>query len=189
MLMTQLEIYEANVREKARSKTDYLFHNEGNDHALIICENIFETAESHIRIAANQLYNDEVVNKPRYIEAMKSFLDKPNTELDIIITNAPAREDVKQEGTLYGMIYDHSAYKEGRVQIRVGEGKSFRNDAGEMINFCTGDDHIFRFEDNIEKRTAIANFNEPKTTQDLVMEFDKVFGVLTKPLNLDEYFA
>lgn len=189
MLMTQLEIYEANVREKARSKTDYLFHNEGNDHALIICENIFKTAESHIRIAANQLYNDQVVNTPRYIEAMKFFLDKSNTKLDIIITNAPAREDVQKEGTLYGMIYDHSAYKEGRIRIKVGEGKSFRNDAGEMVNFCTGDNRIFRFEDDIENRTAIANFNEPKTTQELILEFDKVFGILVKPLNLDDYFS
>ena len=186
--MTPLEIYANNVREKAREKSDYLFHNEGNGHALVICQNLFESADSHIRIAANQLYNDEVVNKQEYISAMKSFLDKPNTKLDIIITNAPERENVRKDGTFYGMLHDHQAYKDGRVIIKVGDGKSFRNGDGKMVNFCTGDERMFRFEDDIEKRTAIANFNDPEMTKDLINGFDNVFGKL-RTLNLAGYFV
>lgn len=187
--MTPIEIYAENVREKALRPTDYLFHNEGNAHALIICKNIFSTAESKIRIAANQLYNDEVVDTPEYIAAMRSFLDKPGATLHIIICNAPRRDEVHQDGTFYGMLYEHPAYAEGRVVIKVGEGKSFKNDAGRIVNFCVGDDRMYRFENDTEKRTAIANFKDHETAEDLSQKFDNIFNKLTHTLSLYDYFA
>lgn len=189
MILTPLGIYAENVREKAFRPTDYLFHNEGNAHALIICKNIFSTAESKIRIAANQLYNDEVVNTPEYIAAMQDFLDKPDTSLDIIIRTAPNREAVHQNGTFYGMLYEHPAYKSGRVIIKVGDGKSFKDNNGKIMNFCVGDDRMYRFEDDIERRTAIANFKDPKTAKELSQKFDAVFNVLPHTLNLFDYFS
>lgn len=187
--MTPMEIYASNVHETALAKTDYLFHNEGNDHALIICRNIFETAESIIRISANQLYNDEVVNKPEYIRAMRNFLDKENSQLKIIITNAPDPKIVRKDGTFYGMLYDHPAYKGNRVCIKVGDGKSFKNDSGKTVNFCTGDNRMYRFEDDVDKRCAIANFNDSETTKGLIENFDLIFNKLTHTLTLSEYFA
>lgn len=187
--MTSIDIYAKDVEEKASSASDYLFHNEGNEHALIICKNIFRTASNQIRIAANQLYNDEIVNKEEYIENMKSFLDKEGTKLNVIITTAPSRENVHHDNTFYGMIYDHPAYKEGRVVIKVGDGKTFKNEQGVVVNFCTGDNRMYRFEDNIEKRTAIANFNDSNTTNGLIAKFDGVFNNISHILELENYFA
>lgn len=187
--MTPIEIYAKNVEEKAVNASDYLFHNEGNEHALIICKNIFRTANNQICIAANQLYNDEVVNREEYIEAMRGFLDKEGTQLHIIITTAPLRENVHRDETFYGMILDHSAYKEGRVVIKVGDGKTFKNEQGVVVNFCTGDHRMYRFEDDIVKRTAIANFKDSDTTNKLIAKFDKVFNSIDHVLNLQDYFA
>lgn len=187
--MKALEIYAKNVQDKASSASDYLFHNEGNEHALIICVNIFRTAISQIRIAANQLCNDEVVNRDEYIEAMKSFLDKGDTRLHIIITTAPSRENMRREGTFYRMIFDHPAYTEGRVIIKVGDGKTFKNENGVVVNFCTGDNSMYRFEDDIVKRTAIANFKDPNTTANLIANFDRVFNSINHVLDLREYFV
>lgn len=187
--MTPIEIYAASVREKAIKPTDYLFHNEGNAHALIICRNIFSTAESKIRIAANQLYNDEVVNTPEYIDAMRGFLDKHGTSLDVIICTAPDIDKVRQNNTFYGMLFNHAAYSEGRVTIKVGDGKSFKDETGTIVNFCIGDDRMYRFEDNTERRTAIANFKDHETAKELSQKFDEVFNGLTHTLNLSEYFA
>lgn len=187
--MTQLEIYAKNVEDKASNPSDYLFHNEGNEHALIICKNIFRTADSKIRIAANQLYNDEVVNKDEYIEAMRGFLDKEGTRLHVIITTAPLRENMRREGTFYGMIFDHPAYKDGRVIIKVGDGKTFKNKKGDVVNFCTGDNRMYRFEDDIVKRTAIANFKDTNTTANLIANFDRVFDSINHVLDLQKYFV
>jgi hypothetical protein len=39
--MDELTFYKEAVRKYAADKTDYLFHNEGNRHALIICSAMF----------------------------------------------------------------------------------------------------------------------------------------------------
>lgn len=180
-----LTLYAENVRDKAARKEDYLFHNEGNAHAKIILENLFINADNHIRMAANTL-NNEVVNSREYRDAMSVFLDKDNTRLDIIITRIPGKSEVNMDDSLYGMLLNHRAYADGRITVKSGDGKSFRDKDGERVNFCTGDDMMFRLEDNIEARTAVANFNDPDTTHALIIMFDRVFGNIEKKFNLND---
>lgn len=186
-----LEVYKTEVEEDARKGTNYLYHNEGNDHALIICSNIFKNAMHDIRIAANQLYNDEVVNKPEYIDSMKSFLDKEGAILKILITQAPPKDKVKKENTLYGMIYEHPAYKEGRVQIKHGRGKCFTGVDKKPVNFCTADDKMYRFENDINARKAVANFGDSVRATGFREMFDTVYGSEkeTEEINLNDYFS
>lgn len=184
-LQNELTLYADNVKDKAARKEDYLFHNEGNAHAKIILENLFRNADSHIRIAANTL-NNEVVNSSEYMDAMKCFLDKDNTRLDIIVTQIPRKGDVNMDDSLYGLLLNHHAYNDGRITVKSGEGKSFRDKDGERVNFCTGDDMMFRLEDNIEARTAVANFNNPDTTRTLINTFDGVFNNIEKKFDLND---
>lgn len=189
-LEENLEIYKKAVEEDARKGTDFLYHNEGNEHALIICSNIFKNAKKDIRIAANQLYNDDVVNTDEYIDSMKSFLDREGTILKILITNQPPEDSVKKDGTLYGMIYDHPAYKQGRVQIKYGYGKSFTGVDKKPVNFCTSDDKMYRFENDIEERKAVANFGDPERAKDLRKKFDNIYNSeqYTANVDLNSYF-
>ena len=81
--------YREAVESYADRKENYLFHNQGSEHAKIIFENMFRTAENHIRIAAESLWNDSVVNTPEYLAALSLFLDRPNSKLDILLINEP----------------------------------------------------------------------------------------------------
>ncbi len=187
--MEELTVYKEAVRRYAAEKTDYLFHNEGSSHALIICSTLFENATSYVRIAANKLYNDEVVNQSEYISSMCHFLDREGTRLRILVSNRPSKEEVTNESCFYSMLYHHPAYEEGRVEIKDGQGKSFRNKQGNPIHFCTGDEHMYRLENDIKDRKAIANFNDEKATDNLNKIFDKVFDKLDTTMNLKDYFA
>lgn len=186
--MDTLEQYRNAVKDYAERGVDYLFHNEGDEHALIIFTNIFLFAERIIRIAANKLCNNEVVNQEEYIKSLKGFLDKKDTYLHIILSNRPSVEEANQDNCLYKMIFDHRAYKEGRVKIKDGEGKSFHDKNGKTIHFCTGDDKIYRIENDIKARKAVANFGDIKTTGVLNKAFDEVFRSVNVFVNLNDYY-
>lgn len=188
--MEPLKEYRLAVKNFAENGIDYLFHNEGNEHALIIFTNLFANAKEHIRIAANMLYNDEVVNTKEYIAAMRSFLDRYNSRLSILITNRPPVEDVRKhdkETSFYWMLYNHPAYKQKRVKIKEGSGNYFRGENNQQVNFCTCDTRMFRYETDIKQRKAIANFNNKESTQALENMFDAVYGTLNI-VNLEEFF-
>ena len=170
---------------------NYLFHNRGNEHALIILSNIFRNAKSHIRIAANRLYNDEVVNTKEYIDSMKTFLDREGSLLSILITKRPTIEEVQEHGpenTFYWMLYNHPAYRQGRVTIKEGEGNSFKDADGNQVDFCTGDDRMFRMEQDVKERQAIANFRDPAYTGQLIKVFDEVYPRLNSVVKLGDYY-
>ncbi len=190
--MTEMDQYRIAVQNYARNGVDYLFHNRGDEHALIILSNIFRNAKRHIRIAANKLYNDEVVNTEEYINSIKAFLDQKDTRLSILITTRPTKEEVTEYGpetTFYWMLYNHPAYRQGRVEIKDGQGSFFRNSEGKQVNFCTGDNRMFRLESNIKERQAIANFNDEDTTRQLIEAFDGIYPGLTSKVELKDYYA
>lgn len=183
--------YRAAVESYALYKTNYLFHNEGAEHALIIFENIFKNANSCIRIAANNLWNDEVVNTKAYINAIVHFLDKDKTQLKIILTNFPEQEELRttEQNNFYLTLYKHPAYREGRITIVDGEGKSFKfKKENKTIHFCTADSLMYRLEDDIEHRKAIGNFGDSQTAKELETVFDQAFNSGLKKIHLNEIF-
>lgn len=185
-----LEEYKKAVEYYASNSIDNLIHNRGDEHALIIFQNIFRTSNEYVRIAANNLWNDEVVNTKDYIDTLSAFLDKPNSRLDILLTNEPKIEDVKNKTghNIYNMLYNHRAYLSGRVRIKSGEGKTFRLD-GKPLHFCTADGRMYRLEINPDERVAQCNFCDTAHTGKLIENFDKVYQTKLKEVNLDEYFA
>ena len=191
MLEYELVPYRAAVEEYARKRVDYLFHNRGAEHALIILSNLFENANKCIRIAAQKLCDNSVVNTQTYVESMKHFLDRENTTLNMLIVDVPSLEEVNscdRSNCFYWMLYNHPAYKEGRIQLRQGNGRAFKDSkSGNFINFCTGDDRMFRLENNVEARTAIANFNDCAYTNELITAFDAVYPD-QEPVDLHYYF-
>lgn len=183
-----MEEYKKSVKYYADEQKDYLFHNKGDEHAKIIFENIFRTANNHIRIAANNLWNTAVVNTSEYIDALKSYLDKPDTKLDILLINTPPIDKVKskEDSNIYRMLYEHRAFRAGRINIHSGEGRSFKKD-NQIIHFCTADGRMYRLESNPEERSATCNFNDVERTAILDANFDKVFPT-TKSVNLNIFF-
>ena len=189
--MDDLTEYRIAVKNFAEDGIDYLFHNKGNEHALIIFTNLFVNAKSEIRIAANMLYNDEVVNTKEYINAMHTFLDKHDSHLSILITSMPPTDAVRnhdKDTSFYWMLYNHPAYMQNRVVIKEGGGNYFRGKDNQQVNFCTCDSMMYRFESDIKQRKAVANFHDPKLTKNLEEKFDRIYGNL-KVVKLEDLFG
>ena len=185
-----MEQYRTAVRNFAAKGTNYMFHNEGNEHALIIFTNLFANAREHIRIAANMLYNDEVVNTKEYIGSMKSFLDRRDSRLSILITTRPPVDGVRshdKETSFYWMLYNHPAFRQGRIEIKEGSGSYFHGEDGQQVNFCTCDSKMYRLESDVKLRKAVANFGDSASAIDLEQKFDAVYPTL-KDVCLKEYY-
>ncbi|PIN28957.1 hypothetical protein [Prevotella intermedia] len=176
----ELKEYRKAVEHYARDKKDYLFHNGGNEHALIILENLFKNANYEICIAAQQLINDEVVNTDVYIDSMREFLNREKTKLRIILAQKPDGNKLREkQHSFYRMLYNHPAYAQNRIEIKAGKTfKTKKNGMEHTVDFCTGDSRMYRFEFCVDSRQAIANFNDEEATRGLNAEFDKAFTSL-----------
>ena len=74
------------------------------------------------------------------------------------------------------MLYSHPAYQEGRIKIKDGENKSFRDGDGHILHICMGDENMYRIENDAKNKKAIANFGDKNTTKVLNEAFDKAFN-------------
>ena len=184
-----LDEYRKAVEWYARNKEDNMLHNKGNDHALIIFENLFKHSEEHVRIFAKDLANEEVVNRKEYIEAVRTFIEKPKTKLDILITsfNDEVR-NIDRDVNLFYVLRKSKAYQEGRIKIKTTKGMIFRIQ-GQPIHFCTSDGHAYRMERDIEHRVAHCNFGDKNTTKSLEDTFDKAFEQCINNVDLKRYFC
>ena len=184
-----LEEYREAVEWHARNKENNMLHNKGNEHALIIFENLFKYSEDHVRIFAKDLANMEVVNTKPYVDAVKSFIERPNAKLDILITNF--NEDVKdidRDVHLSYVLRNSKAYEEGRIRVRSTNGMTFRAQ-DKPVHFCTSDGHAYRMERDIEQRVAHGNFGDTDTTRSLEAAFDKAFNPCVNNIDLKQVFS
>ena len=129
-----------------------------------------------MRIAAESLTNLEVANNQEYLTALQFFLDRPETQLQILLSDAPQKPF---EYDLFRMLRGHEAYREGRVEIRDGKGRNFRRN-GLVCHFCTADSRMYRIETDITNRKAECNFGDKSTTEFLERIFDEAFRQGTK---------
>lgn len=180
--------YRKAIEFYAEKGLNNLLHNAGPEHALIVFENIFKNANSHIRIAAKDLSNVEVVNTKEYIHAMKLFLDKSDSKLDILLTNFNVDVKYISNNNFFNFLYNSCAYKSNRVIIRDSQGKNFKM-KDNIIHFCTADSHMYRVEENIEERKARCNFGDESNTRVLESKFDAAFNSIQENVNLSACFS
>lgn len=191
MELLELKDYRIAVENLAARKENYLMHNYGDEHAKIVCSNIFSNAESHIYIAANSLCNN-VTCSPSYIKAMGTFLDKPDTLLQILLTNF-SKEALNENRRFFYSLKEHPAYREGRIIIKDTEGKKFwtypnEEDQNNKIefHFCTADSIMYRKELDTVNRRAICNFGDKETAKSLEFLFNNAFNSSPKEIRLED---
>lgn len=178
--------YKNAVQHYANTKEDYMLHNEGERHALVIFENLFRTSKSHVRIVAKDLANKEVVNTPEYINAMRVFLNNPSSQLDILLSGInPSVKNIPDDINFFKFLLSTNAYKEGRVRVKQSRDKTFKLNR-ETAHFCTSDGHAYRMEYDIINRKAWCNFGNETTTKELEKVFDQVFNDVPESINLNE---
>ena len=172
--MAELEDYRKAVEEYAQNRTDHVFQNQGDEHALIVLSTMFKNANSYIRMAAGSLSNKEVVGAKEYTDNLLGFVNKPNTKLDIIVTKYNG-EDLP----LFNLLKCTCAYKDGRVRIKNAEGKSFHDKEHNIVHFCAADSCMYRYEVDTERRSATCNMGGKEFACVLDQAFDNVFPTLT----------
>ena len=198
----ELKYYKNTIELYAQEEKDYPFKNRGAEHAIIVLPLIFKYANERIYLLANNLWNSEVVNTYEYISAIQSFLDKGTTQLKIMVSNFPSELIDNDVDSLYKMLCNHDAYKEGRVSIKNANGKNLflinkkidigeTNDANKsnIINFCTADKRMYRIETDIVNRKAECNFNDDRTVRLLDAKFEEFWNRDDNTVvNLSNYF-
>ena len=168
--------YKNAVTNIAAKGENNLLHNAGNDHALIIFENIFKNAQKEILISARDLTNSEVSNKEEYINSLLSFLDH-NADSKLYILVSDFQESYKNFD-LYKKLANSIAYKENRIKIKNSNGFQFTS-GGITIHFCVADNRMYRLETDVQKRTAICNFGDEETANKLANAFWDGFNAET----------
>ena len=188
MAQNNLEEYKLAVQEYASNGIDYLFHNNGNEHAQIVFQNLFSNAHSMVRIAAGSLCNDELVNTKEYIDSVTKFLDTPNAHLHILLSSFPMEAVNIAGDCLLKSIASHKAVMEGRVIVKDGKNRGFKNAHGAPVHFCTADSHMYRLETDTNKRSASCNFGDTVLTGQLEAVFDKAFNQTEDEIDLIKIF-
>lgn len=186
----ELEIYNRAVQYYASKGENYTILNHGPQHAKIIFINMFNNAQKHVRIAAEHMCDNDVVDTPEYIEAVNKFLNQPGSQLDILVTSIPKEVVEKKENCFLRFLSNHTAYKAGRVHIKDLEGKHFyiknsNSNERTYINFSTADSKIYRYENDIEEKTAICNFGDKEKTEQYEKLFDQVFSKIKDNIDLN----
>lgn len=173
----EMQRYREAVSYLAKNKVNNLLHNAGNEHALIIFENIFKNAVQEICIVAKDLNNEEVVLKPSYLSGLSEFLDKNDVKLKVLVSEFDSDTISSEEDSFFRRVFNSKAYKEGRVEIKNSNGMGFRNSAygNSVLHFCVADGIMFRLETDIERRKAICNFGDQVFTSELRKAFNMGF--------------
>lgn len=162
--------YEEAVEHFAINKENEVLSNSGPDHAVIIFKNIFRTAENEISLYANDIFSQEnpITTDFAYMNAMKSFLEKKDTRLRIILRNY---NEATSNNPLRDLIRTYSAEK---VIFRVNKD----NDVcigDQKVHFCLADGRMYRMEYATEERKARCNFNDPDSVRKYQVIFNQLF--------------
>lgn len=180
-----MENYREFITYLSQNKIDRIFLNSDVEHAIEVFIKLFETANDTIRIYAACLSN-EVTNDPRYIKALSDFIEKDG-HLKILLNN------FVKEKVLTSNLFKRLAYyvdEKRNIEIKTTKAKFYRTDDTEKkeIHFTVVDSISYRLETDIEKRTAVCNFNSEVIAKDMVAKFDDVFNHSKNSVDLKELF-
>lgn len=161
--------YEKAVKYFADNKIDNVLSNSGNEHAVVIFDNMFRTAEKEICLYACDIFSEqnEVTVSPSYMESLRKFLNKEGTRLRIVLKNY-------DENTSRNSLRDMVKQYPSKVELR-------KNERGEVkignanVHFCIADGRMYRVEYDTDKRQARCNFNDVNAVNRYQTVFNQLF--------------
>ena len=164
--------YKEFVRSVYASGENRTFLNSDENHALDVLVQLFQSAQSKVRIFAGCLCK-HVGNEPEYVIALSEFIERGGT-LHILL-NAFDEECARNSNLYKRLAYYIST---GRpVVIKTTNAHPYRTSdpLKKEVHFTIGDDKAYRIETDIENRTAECNFNNPNLAKATADFFDSLF--------------
>lgn len=160
------------VRTLARSGEDRTFLNSDEDKAVEVLVNLFQISKEEVRIFAGNLC-EHVGDKPKYIIALSEFIERGG-KLFILLNNY--NEDNAKDSNLFKRLaYFKSMGKPIHVKSTPAHPYIVSDKDKNEVHFTIGDRKAFRIETDIEKRTAVCNFNLPNVADETANFFDSLF--------------
>lgn len=165
--------YREIIEQFARDRVDQRVSNGMPMHAKILLETIFKTAAAEVRIFTGEL-NESVFGDKELKRSVKKFLSKPYSNLQILIQKENDNDWMSKHPFIsFIKSLESSEVPHGSVEIRFAQG-AYSSD--EAKHFSVMDNDGYRFEHDHSNTLAVANFNEPKTAQQLRLVFDVAFS-------------
>lgn len=181
-----MKTYIEYISQLSYNREDKDFANSDEEHAIEVLVKIFEQSKEFVRIFARSLCNNEVSNSPKYIAALSDFIERGG-KVEIAI-NLYNEEDIRQSNLFKRLSYYLADGK--HIQIYKTDAKPYlTNDPDKKeVHFTIGDSIAYRLETDIEKRTAVCNFNSPERANTLIVFFEKIKEA-SQVVNLQDVFA
>lgn len=180
--------YRRFVRSLAESKENRTFLNSDEDHALDVLVQIFNSAQSVVRIFAGCLC-EPVGNKPEYIIALSEFIERGGEVF--IMLNDYKEDDARRSNLFKRLAYYQSQGKP--VHVKATETHPYRvqpDGTKKDAHLTVADDCAYRIETDIELRTAECNMNNPVLAKKLIEFYDGMYSKETsEELDLNLLFG
>lgn len=161
--------YEDILDELASKRVNQRISNGAPQNAIALLTTMFMYASDHIRIYSGHL-DKSVYCDNKLIEAIRNFLLVSKHSVSILVQRPIDQPETHPVLVLAREMADCESH--GSLVIRNAEG----NYSGAGIeHFTVMDGTGFRYEFDHEKKSAVANFNEPKTAGILASTFDTAF--------------
>lgn len=157
------KLYQEMVYYLAVGNHKRFFYCINDEQAIIVISQIFNSSREIIRLISNKL-SPEITGNKLYRQSLISFLEKENTKLYILVY------EYETDNPIYELL---QRYQE-KVFIRHSASSKLIL-KGQVVNFCIGDNHMFRLETNIESRLAQCNFYDPDACRNLIEKFEIIF--------------
>lgn len=173
MKLDDLYEYSKAVSYYADNKKNNVLSNEGKEHAVIVFENIFRTAEKKVSIYAKNIFSpdNEVTCSAPYVEEIRKFLSKPNTSMQILLQEY-------DEELSYNVLRDELKKYPDKVSFKINDVKKVR-EGESYVHFCIADGRMYRMEYNTGNRKARCNFNDPEAVAKYQEVFTRLFNDVT----------
>ena len=164
--------YKKYVVELADSESPKLISNGDVSHARILIRQLLLRGDEKIRIFSGYL-KDIIYSEEDIIESLKAFLEKPNTELKILL-QSPEEDSTFKEREFYKVC---KGKKNCEIRV-IPEGSELKD---MKAHFITMDKKSYRFCADRTNFKAVASFNRPKIVEKLNEIFDELF-TKSKPM-------
>lgn len=155
----EIKAYRDHIKRLASERNGETVFNGSADHAAVIMESLFSSAQKCVRILTGDL-NAKVYGATPVVQRARQFLGHEDHKIQIIV------EDLNVSGShpLVEELADEDGFEMYQLDADVAQRVSF--------HFSTADDDCFRFEREKNSHAAIAAFGDADTTQHLNSVFD-----------------
>lgn len=165
------ELYEDMVEHLATGKISRFFYGMDNIQAIIVLSKIFVSSEKSIRMVSSKL-SREITDNETYKNSLIDFLNKDGVKLEIFVY------EYEKENPIYQLLGNYKEkvivkYSKTGAKLALEKENPDENDC--IINFCVGDDQMFRLEKDVDLRMAECNFKDTKTSENLIHKFYSIF--------------